>query len=434
MNSLDTTANVPLTTVLMQKLPALLRMLGASILLIAMYSFLVKGWQDGNDITRYLLMLAHTGVLACIGLFSGHWLKESKGARLLLTLSLVSVTVNFSILGALIYSQTGALAEQYPGYVAWTSGSLQTALTTTAGSLLVLVPTTFLGFMVLARGMSRKLGMIFLLSNAALLLPLRDTGSIGLLLLALTFSALLLTRRISRKTVEAKTYNGMLALALQFMPIGVLFGRTLWLYSTDTFLLAVLMFTLFILLRQISRMLENKTGVYHFLNGLSLLPAALMTPLLIDSFDSIQMFNALIIPFAFSISAAMFYDVSRRKLAFAKPVRWISGIIMLFGMGLNMMLHDGFIVSFIAIVTGIFMTVMGYSEKQRSLFISGLVISILGLFGQLYDLFQHFTLESWAGLAVLGVSIIIVASAIDARGRQIQERLMKWKTSFKEWE
>ncbi len=84
------------------RLPTLLRILGAGALVVAMYSYLAKGWESGNDIFRYLLMLGHTGVLTAIGLASGHWLKESKGARLLLTLALVSVPANFAILGAFI--------------------------------------------------------------------------------------------------------------------------------------------------------------------------------------------------------------------------------------------------------------------------------------------------------------------------------------------
>ena len=73
---------------LMKKLPSLLRILGTTALLVAMYSFLVKGWHSGGDVFRYLLMLGHTGAMAAVGLASGHWLKEGIGARLLLTLAL----------------------------------------------------------------------------------------------------------------------------------------------------------------------------------------------------------------------------------------------------------------------------------------------------------------------------------------------------------
>ena len=129
---------------LMKKLPSLLRILGTTALLVAMYSFLVKGWHSGGDVFRYLLMLGHTGALAAIGLASGHWLKEGKGARLLLTLALVSVSANFAILGAFIYSRSPtALSADYPDFVAWTVGSQSTALIITAAAMVILLPVVF---------------------------------------------------------------------------------------------------------------------------------------------------------------------------------------------------------------------------------------------------------------------------------------------------
>lgn len=160
---------------LMKKLPSLLRILGTTALLVAMYSFLVKGWQSGGDVFRYLLILGHTGAMTAIGLASGHWLKEGKGARLLLTLALVSVAANFAILGAFIFSQTtAASALDYPGYAAWKVGRLSTALVITAAAMVVLLPVVLLGFRVLSRSMSSKLAALYLISNAALLIPLRD--------------------------------------------------------------------------------------------------------------------------------------------------------------------------------------------------------------------------------------------------------------------
>ena len=85
--SLDDVGEVePAQSGWMQNLPDLLRILGAGALIIAMYGFLVRGWQSGNDVSRYLMLLGHTGLLSVIGLASGHWLKEAKSARLLVTL------------------------------------------------------------------------------------------------------------------------------------------------------------------------------------------------------------------------------------------------------------------------------------------------------------------------------------------------------------
>ena len=192
----------------MKNLPNLLRILGTAALLIAMYSFLVKGWQSGNDVFRYLLMLGHTGVLAAVGIASGHYLKESKGARLLLTLALVSVPANFAILGAFIFSQTAVVdVSHYPHYVAWSVDNLSTAIFTSGGALLALIPITLLGFTVLARSMSKQLSLLFLLSNAVLLLPIRDPHLVGLMVLGLTFISILFSHRASHENIAAKTHE-----------------------------------------------------------------------------------------------------------------------------------------------------------------------------------------------------------------------------------
>ena len=44
-----------------------LRILGATVLLASMSVFLLQGWNEGNDISRYLLLLAQTGLLAAAG-------------------------------------------------------------------------------------------------------------------------------------------------------------------------------------------------------------------------------------------------------------------------------------------------------------------------------------------------------------------------------
>ncbi|WP_156100022.1 hypothetical protein [Nitrosococcus oceani] len=54
----------------------------------------------------------------------GHWLRENKGARLLLLLALVSVPVNFAILGAFIYSASHVSEVTYPVFATWQAEGL----------------------------------------------------------------------------------------------------------------------------------------------------------------------------------------------------------------------------------------------------------------------------------------------------------------------
>lgn len=421
---------------LVANLPGLLRLLGTTALLIAMYSFLVKGWQSGNDVFRYLLMLGHTGVLAAIGLASGHWLNESKGARLLLTLALVSVPANFAILGAFIYSQAGIIAPNvYPNYVAWTVDSMGTALITTAAAAVLIIPVTLFGFSVLARSMSRKLSLLFFFSNAVLLLPIRDPQLIGVVVLLLAGINVLVSRKVSHQQIAAKTQEGMTALGLQFLPLAVLMGRSLWLYSVDMFLLSVLTVTAFFVLRQASMYFEVNSKSRNLLDNAALIPAFMITPLLSTTlYESMFIANALAIPLASLVSAYMIYDISLRRETDGGGYRRIAAGLIVICLLSNLMLYTGLLAALACVALGIALLVTGYKMQQRTIFGNGLVLFVVGIAQQLYELVHHFDLGSWASLAVLGIVSIIIASTIESQGNRIKPIFEKWKNSYKAWE
>ena len=421
---------------LVRRLPALLRILGAGALVVAMYSYLAKGWENGNDVFRYLLMLGHTGVLIAVGLASGHWLKESKGARLLLTLALVSVPANFAILGAFIFSQTGGThLGDYPQYVAWTVDSLNTALVTAGGAMLVLVPVTLLGFRVLARGMSRRLSLLFLLGNAALLLPLRDPQLIGALVLALTFCTILVNRRAALNHTAARTLEGITALGLQFLPLAILTGRSLWLYSVDMLLLTVLFVTLFVVLRQASLQLEPNSRLRSLLDALSLIPAVSVALLLSDALHATRLLpEQLVFPLGALAAAAMVYDISARSLNGASFYRRFAVSGLLLSMIINLALFSDATAALACIVLGLALVWYGYRLQQLSLFGGGVLLTLAGVLQQFVELIQQFDLGNWAVLALAGMASILVASTIESRGGNIKSQIMAWKAILHQWE
>jgi len=421
---------------LIKRLPALLRILGAGALIIAMYSFLAKGWQDSNDVFRYLLMLGHTAALATIGLASGHWLKESKGARLLLTLALVSVPANFAILGAFVFSQTAAVEiGHYPHYVAWTVENLKIALLTSGGALLVLVPVILLGFTVLARSISKKLSWLFLFSNAALLLPLRDPELIGALVLLLTIFTLVFSGHTARNQSAAKTQEGITALSLQLLPLAILLGRSLWLYSFDLFLMTVLSITVFFTLRQISRYLEPVTRLRKLVDGLALFPAVSTALWLsVALFESALFPEALALPLGAFTSAAMVYDIARRSQHSAGVYRNIAIGGLILAMLANLALFSGLLSAVACAVIGLVLLVYGFKTEQRGLFIGGVFLMMAGITQQLFELLQHFDLGGWISLATLGVVAIVTASIMESQGGRLKAHLQDWKARLQQWE
>ncbi len=419
----------------MQKLPSILRILGTAALLVAMYTFLIKGWQNGNDILRYFLMLGHTSILAVIGLASGLWLKENKGARLLLTLALVSIPANFAILGAFIFSSAGPALAQYPDFVAWSTNSLQTTLMTTGIALLFLIPVSLLSFSVLARSISKRLTMLYLVSNAALLIPIRDPMIIGFIVLGLAVVGIVFFHQSLQKHIATKTKEGITALTLLALPLAVLMGRTLWLYSADLFLLFVMVIAIYLFLRQLSVYLGKESLARKSIDLLSLIPAIITMPLLaLQLTQAGFMETALILPIAAMASAIMVYDISRRSDDLAIVYRWIAAIILAFGIFVNMYIHASTLASLIAIAAGLGLVIFGYRNKQRGFFIIGASMMIVGIAKQLFHLIYFFDLGSWASLAILGILAIVVGSVIESKGEKIQSRFSQLKDNFRSWE
>lgn len=421
---------------LMSRLPGLLRILGTGVLVIAMYSFLVKGWQQGNDIFRYLIMLGHTGVLAFLGLASGHWLREGKGARLLLILALASVPANFAILGAFVFSQSGAAGiHHYPDYLAWSVDSMTTALLTTAGALLVLIPVIWLGFSVLARSMSRQLMGLFLFSNAALLLPLRSPLLIGLMVLAFAAINIAFSSKMSQQQITARTREGITALALQFLPLTVLMGRSLWLYSYDLFLFNVLAITVFFIMRQTSLYLLPGSKLRGTVDAFSLLPAVLVTPLLAMALNETGMIaGALQLPAGALVSAIMFYDISRRSAAHSRGYRAIAAQWLMWTLAANLLIQSNVLAALICVATGFSLVIAGYQRHQRSFFASGIALILFGMLHQLFDLLHQFDLGSWAVLAVVGVLAIVLGSTIESQRGRIRVNYERLKSNYRQWD
>lgn len=419
----------------MQKLPALLRILGAGALIVAMYGFLVRGWQSGNDVSRYLMLLGHTGVLAAIGLASGHWLKEAKGARLLVTLALVSVPANFAILGAFIFSQTAGVAlAHYPQYVAWSVGSLSTALLTAGGALWVLAPITLLGFTVLVRSLSRALSGLFLLGNAALLLPLRDPQAIAAVGGLLAVTVLLFSRKAAAQQTAVKTQEGITALGLLLLPIGVLLGRSLWLYAFDLFLATVLAATAFFTLRQVSLYLQVGSRLRNLLDAISLVPALWLMPLLSRAVSQIGMIpDAWVIPLGTVVAVLLVQDIARRSTGYATQYQRLAVGLLLLGLLGNLLLCSETLAAVACVGAGIAAMIYGHRLRQLTLFGGGALLVVVGLLHQMLDLIRHFDLGSWLSLAVIGVIAIVAASVLESQSHTLRLRFEAWRTQLKNW-
>nr|WP_067293225.1 hypothetical protein [Marinobacterium profundum] len=425
----------PITaTPLMQRLPQLLRMAGATALLVAMYSFLVQGWQDGNDLLRYAMLLGHSLLLCGVGLVSGHWLQEAKGARLLVTLALTSVPANFAILGAFVYSAFGPQRSlSQPDYALWQLDSPTATVLTVALAVAALIPVMLLGFRTLARVLSTHLSIMFMLSNALLLIPLRDPLYLSALSLPLALLMLLNNEKTQQQSIAARTPDGLIARALLYLPLVVLVGRSLWFYDTDAFLFSSSLVILFLAARQISLRLPGQS----IMRGLLEVCSGLLTPMIgVGSVLLLEgiLTESLMLQLAALISAALLYEVSHRAQMAPALYRLMAMLMLSLGLIVNFVLFEGLATSLTSLAIGLILALIGRHYRQLALFGTGLVLAAVSLIYQLYQMMQVFDLSGWISLAVLGMLAIVIASVLESGGGRIRPRLLLLRRRFASWE
>lgn len=421
----------------MKSLPRLLRGLGALAIVASLSIFLLQGWESGNDSYRYLLLLAHTAGLAAMGFAAGHWLQESKGARLLLLLALVSVPANFAILGAFIYStysQAGA-ESAYPVFAAWQAENFAMVLSLLAVAALVLAPVIWLGFRVLVRHSAWSLSGLFLAANGILLVPLRTEPVLAWMLLGAAVLVLWQTVRIRRRDSAMKTMEGAFAQGLQFLPLAILFGRTVWLYTADAFLLTAMSIAVFLILRQAALELNTHSKFRRFSEQLAILPAlttGLGLAAVVD--QALTGGDAYALAVFAWVAAAMIFEIGLRAVGDGAGYRRMAAIVMTAGLMANLLLYQGIASAILCLLTGMGVLVCGYLMEQRLVFSMGLVMSIAGLGFQLQYAITAFDLGSWGSLAALGVVAILTGSVIERHGAQLKLRLSQWGQQFKSWQ
>ena len=400
----------------------LLRFLGAAVIVASMSLFLLQGWSEGNDIRRYLMLLAQTGLLAGGGLAMSYGLKEAKGARIFFGLALVSVTANFTILGALIYSvfQLDNALTTYPGYATWQIADIASIGVTVAGALTVLVPIALFCFMVMARQSARELTLAFVPVNALLLLPVRESVIAGALALAGTAFALWTVRRLSKEDSALQTGEGRFALLTLFVPIGILLFRSMYFYDVDSLVIAMLSAAVFIALRQAAAF-PNRHKVLAALLDIASLPTALVTAIaLAASFEHLGV--ELVAPLTGLVYAAMAGDVLRRtgSKVVSGFTAFTASFAVALGFGLAVAVEPSIWMALATLAAGITLGLAGSWLKSRSAMSAG-VLTMLAAATFGFDAFVDLvTASNWITLAIIGAAAIALGSLLERHGVAIK--------------
>ena len=402
---------------------SLLRVCGALIMLVAMSSYLMQGWSDGNDISRYYMLLSQTFLLALSGFGLSYVLKENKGARIFFGLGLISITVNMTTLGALIFSTTqwGSELVQYPSFAKWDAPEFGAIIMALFGTLAISAPVTWIGHKVLARRSAGLLSALFLFTNLLLLVPVRESLFVGIAALVAVILPLSLFCKHMAKDNTLRTPEGMFAMATIFVPAGIIICRSIWLYPVDEILQIILAGTTFIALRFCAEQTEEKSFARIATHWLSLgaalgvaIPAAMLAERYLSDALAINVFG-----FVF---AGLLLDISNRCQNPLIPIR-LAAMALITSHILPVMFTDDISNAVLCIIAGLAVITIGRQHGLRYLMVMGMLTLLAGVGRQILELAQWVDFSNWIVLSLSGGIIIITASLIERHGALIK---MRW--------
>ncbi len=406
-----------------------LRILGAGVILASMSVFLLQGWNDGNDIRRYLLLLTQTGLLGAAGFAMSYLVRETKGARLFFGLALVSIPANFTILGALLYSvfQWDGGLTTYPGYAEWRIEDVASIGITMSAALLVLVPVTLFCFAIMARRSAKPLSLHFLLLNALLLLPIRGSVAAGTIALAGVMYALFVTGRLTRENLALKTGEGKFALATLFIPLGIILFRSMYFYQVDSLMIAMVTMALFLAARQASQFPDRSARLAMTLELVSWPLAMVIAIALTDAFE-LAIAPGLLAPLFAVTYAAFAMDLIRRtdSRTFAKAIGISISLAVALSFTMGVALIPSALSALLSISAGTLLLVWGAGGRQLGTIIAGLITLGAGALFGFNDLVQLIITSSWIDLALFGAGAIVLGSILDRHGVAIKLRVTRW--------
>ncbi len=406
---------------------SIMRICGALTIVAAMSAFLMQGWQEGDDISRYYMLLMQTGLLAACGFALSFIFKENKGARVFFGLGLISITVNMTTFGALIFStmQWGSALVEYPAFAQWKALGMDQLLLAFAATIVCCGPITAFSHKVFARQSATLLSGIFLAMNLLLLLPVRESWAVGLVAMAAIMMPLWLLHKHIREDIALRTPEGLFAIASLLAPGGIIIFRSLWLYPLDELLSLILSGTAYVALRFAIVQMDETVMIRRIMNGLSV--AVAFTVALSCASIAADLLPDELVVMAFTVPlGALMLDVASRSNTPQNMIQF--AIIMLTIVHLiALRIEPSLLAGCVAMVAGTGIILLAnYYGIGCGLYL-GSATAVTGVAVQLIYFLDTIDFSNWITLSITGAGIIVSASLVERHGVYLRLKLNQFR-------
>jgi hypothetical protein len=422
----------------LSSMSTVLRAIGAVLVVAATSTFMLQQWTDGNDIVRYLTLLALTATLTGAGLVCGLGVRESRGARTFLALVIVTVPIHFAVLGGLIQSQfswDGALAANAP----WNADSPFTALWLAALGIAALVPFTWLSMLALVRAHAQKLTWAFIGINLALLLPVRDPDVVAWFIPGMFVLFHIVEGRAAKMGHAMSTREGIFVRVMMLVPVAIIIGRTVLWYDDPS----VLFFGLALLsgalacFEWIPTIRHDETEI----KGLQLFSVIGATAgwlfISVAIFDGAAVPDELVILLFGLPASGLLTILSTRCLGTGTAYRLVATLMAVGSALVNLVVFwdpsQLSIAGFGCLIVGIISVAYGIYSQRLAPLVLGAIAAIAGLTQILVAAIEIENFLHWGSLAVIGTLLIFAAAFCERYARRlvafagaIHENVLGW--------
>jgi len=410
----------------------ILRIGGAFGVAAAMALFLMDGLAVTNDLERFYTMLGLTGVLTTSGLAMLKILNEPHGSRVFISLALLSIPINFTVAGALIYSVVNfdSLVTAYPGYAHWKVESIQSLMVALVAGFVVVLPVAWFAVSVLSRKFRMPLVVGLLASCSLLLIPTRHAFWIS----GLVFASIIVLTWAYRQFViqlgRTRTTEERFVFAVMLVPPLIMLGRSFWLYQSSTILFLAFSAGLFWCARQWRQQRIKSQKLERLSSSMATLTTATMGAitawlcaiLLVEYTYTDMGYIALVAGLA-----SVVIDASKNSAH-----RWATRFVTItmttmisICVGIQAIEYTGAftdLLSLAVLISLLFVFSMKRATTEFFLLLAGIAALLISEAEMLWNLALS---TGWWGIAGLGISAIIAGSLLERYGPVWKERYTK---------
>ena len=371
------------------------------------------------------MVLATCALLGLMGAVTGIGMKETKGARSFLAFAVASFPVLASQLGAMVFSLWGHPPPGMPQPLVFSMLTAAQVGGLTALTLLIIIPLSHLGFVVLARPQALRLNILYTLANLSILLPVRDGVLLGVLIAALGGGLYFADHRYLAPDFRLANFEGRLCRGLMAVPLLVIMGRSLFYPVGHVYLAVLLAMAGGYLSFHWGRIVSHPAGKTLLqTTGIALLAVGWLTWLL-PTIDQATLGDGatlyiIFLPIALIIGLHAFISGGRLNTGYRHAAAGLAFLTVLYAH----LIDGALVLSLVGTAVAVACLAVGVLVAGRLVFLAGAASAIISLGNFALTAFERHASHAWIMLAGVGILVLFSASLAEkGRGGRIQKKL-----------